>query len=181
MKEHNWQENSQPRFPPQKTDQTPSQRRAKVWEWEAESWRCLSPVVTIPKVGGTQDMIETPSSMAHALPPARSQRSYQLCRGDYHAINLCYEWSRKPDLPLGVWKTQKVESNRLMESRARMRECHTGRWSVCCPAGEQMRTNYIVPLKSHEAKRRESHSVVSNFLWSHGLSMEFSRPEYWSG
>ena len=113
MKEHNWQENSQPRFPPQKTDQTPSQRRAKVWEWEAESWRCLSPVVTIPKVGGTQDMIETPSSMAHALPPARSQRSYQLCRGDYHAINLCYEWSRKPDLPLGVWKIQKWKATEL--------------------------------------------------------------------
>ena len=44
-----------------------------------------------PKVEGTQDMIETPSSMAHALPPARSQQSYQLCRGDSHAINLCYE------------------------------------------------------------------------------------------
>ena len=44
-----------------------------------------------PKVEGTQDMIETPSSMAHALPPARSQQHYQLCRGDSHAINLCYE------------------------------------------------------------------------------------------
>ena len=68
-----------------------------------------------------------------------------------------------------------------MESRARMRECHTGRWSVCYPAGEQMRTNYILPLKSHEAKRSGIHSVMSNSLWPHGLSMEFSRPEYWSG
>ena len=27
----------------------------------------------------------------------------------------------------------------------------------------------------------ESHSVVSNSLLPHGQSMEFSRPEYWSG
>ena len=27
----------------------------------------------------------------------------------------------------------------------------------------------------------ESCSVMSNSLWPHGLSMEFSRPEYWSG
>ena len=27
----------------------------------------------------------------------------------------------------------------------------------------------------------ESRSVVSNFLRARGLSMEFSRPEYWSG
>ena len=27
----------------------------------------------------------------------------------------------------------------------------------------------------------ESRSVVSNSLQPHGLSMEFSRPEYWSG
>ena len=27
----------------------------------------------------------------------------------------------------------------------------------------------------------ESHSVVFNFLQPYGLSMEFSRPEYWSG
>ena len=98
-KEYNWQENSQPRFPPQKRDKNPIQRRAKVWEWEAESWRCLSPVITISKVEGTQDMIETPSSMAHALPPARSQQSYQLCRGDSHAINLCYEWNKKTQFP----------------------------------------------------------------------------------
>ena len=27
----------------------------------------------------------------------------------------------------------------------------------------------------------ESYSVMPNSLWSHGLSLEFSRPEYWSG
>ena len=27
----------------------------------------------------------------------------------------------------------------------------------------------------------ESHLVMSDSLRSHGLSMEFSRPEYWSG
>ena len=27
----------------------------------------------------------------------------------------------------------------------------------------------------------ESHSVVSDSLKPHGLSVEFSRPEYWSG
>ena len=27
----------------------------------------------------------------------------------------------------------------------------------------------------------ESHSVVFNFLQPHGLSMEFSRAEHWSG
>ena len=27
----------------------------------------------------------------------------------------------------------------------------------------------------------ESHSVMSDSLGPHGLSMEFSRPEYWSG
>ena len=70
-----------------------------------------------------------------------------------------------PDFPPGVWKIQKAGSNRLMECGTRMRECHRGRWSVCHPAGEQMRTNYILPLKFHEAKRNESHSVVSNSLW----------------
>ena len=31
------------------------------------------------------------------------------------------------------------------------------------------------------AQWSESGSVVSDSLWPHGLSMEFSRPEYWSG
>ena len=108
--EHSWQENSQPRFPPQKRDQNPSQRWTKVWEWEAESWRGLSLVITIPKVEGTQDMIETPSSMVHALPPARSQQRYQLCRGDSHAINLCYEWSKKSQFP--TWGLKHSERGR---------------------------------------------------------------------
>jgi len=44
-----------------------------------------------PQSGVDTGYDKTPSSMAHDLPPARSQQSYQLCRGDSHAINLCYE------------------------------------------------------------------------------------------
>ena len=35
-------------------------------------------------------------------------------------------------------------------------------------------------LYVHESES-ESHSVVSDSLRLHGLSMEFSRPEYWNG
>ena len=35
-----------------------------------------------------------------------------------------------------------------------------------------------IPCRSEVS---ESHSVVSDSLQPHGLSMEFSRPEYWSG
>ena len=52
------------------------------------------------------------------------------------------------DFPLGVWKIQKAGGSRLMESGARMRECHVGRGSVCRPSGEQVRTQ-LLTLKSH--------------------------------
>ena len=36
-------------------------------------------------------------------------------------------------------------------------------------------------LVNWEKSESESHSVMSDSLQPHGLSMEFSRPEYWSG
>ena len=48
---------SQPSYPPQKRDWSASQRRAKVWEQEAESWRSLSPVGTTLKVEGILDTV----------------------------------------------------------------------------------------------------------------------------
>ena len=114
-------------------------------------------------------MIETSSSMAHALPPARRQQSYQLCRGDSCAINLCYEWSRQPWFP--TWCLENSEGGRQQDYGiwSHDERSHRGMWSMCCPAGEEMRTSYILSLKSHEVKWSESHSVVSNSLWPLGL------------
>ena len=41
----------------------------------------------------------------------------------------------------------------------------------------------LSPAQQHSVKESESasHSVMSDSLQPHGLSMEFSRPEYWSG
>ena len=42
--------------------------------------------------------------------------------------------------------------------------------------------NVILCFKAYSYEsENESQSVVSNSLRSHGLSMEFSRPKYWSG
>ena len=38
-----------------------------------------------------------------------------------------------------------------------------------------------LPSSGPPVSESESHSVVSDSLQPHGLSMEFSRPEYWSG
>ena len=45
---------------------------------------------------------------------------------------------------------------------------------------------YLMKIKLHKyqklhTRKSESLSVVSNSLQPHGLCMEFSRPEYWSG
>ena len=40
---------------------------------------------------------------------------------------------------------------------------------------------FITVIYKREVKWSESHSVLSDSLQSHGQSLEFSRPEYWSG
>ena len=55
-------------------------------------------------------------------------------------------------------------------------------WLIICLAMQGMRVCSLVrELRSHRVPESESHSVVSDSLQPHGLSMEFSRPEYWSG
>ena len=42
--------------------------------------------------------------------------------------------------------------------------------------------NVIISFKAYSFESEsESQSVMSNSFQPHGLSMEFSRPEYWSG
>ena len=46
--------------------------------------------------------------------------------------------------------------------------------------GYWVNTQRLTTFKYTTKSGSESHSVVSDSLWSHGLSMEFSRPEYCS-
>ena len=72
---------------------------------------------------------------------------------------------------MNIYKVEKIISNsdllRVTNQRQQPSEMEAGR--------EQGLT---IELGRSES---ESHSVVFNFLQPYGLSMEFSRPEYWSG
>ena len=61
-------------------------------------------------------MTESPQFTAGALPLARSQASWQLCRGDSHATSCITSKIENPDFPLRAWKIQKEGGSRLTES-----------------------------------------------------------------
>ena len=55
--------------------------------------------------------------------------------------------------------------------------------ALSCRSSEQMADKFRVQRLGSLNVTSENLSVVSDFLWPHGLykSMEFSRPDYWSG
>ena len=87
----------------------------------------------------------TPPSMGDALPPARSQVSYQLCRGD-PLPSACVMRQREnsyfPGSP-GVWKIQKEGGSRLKESMSQDERMPQREMQLVASAGEKMRTNYV--------------------------------------